>query len=108
MLEKLALRNPPLSIDGSFLLTRSGRVTDYLGPCVAGSPATARDLVERALHAEGGKGCSWDVLPNNKNAVTIARDFGFTPKRRLMRMVRGKELRGEEESIYAIAGFELG
>jgi GNAT superfamily N-acetyltransferase len=108
LLAKLAERNPPLSIGCSYLLTRPGRVMDYLGPCIADTPTSARTLVERALQATGTRDCAWDLFPNNTHAIAIANDFGFAPKRRLMRMVRGKDLRGEETVIYAIAGFELG
>jgi hypothetical protein len=40
--------------------------------------------------------------------VALARDLGFSPKRHLLRMARGKELRQKENVIHAIAGFELG
>ena len=109
LLERLSQRSQPsLFIEGSYLLTRSGHQTRYLGPCVCDTPETARALVARALQAEPSQGWSWDLLPNNVTAATMARDLAFTPSRRLQRMVRGKELRAKEEMIYAIAGFELG
>ena len=92
----------------SYLFTRPGRQTAYLGPCVCDAPETARTLIERALQTAGSSGWSWDLLPNNANAVAIAQNLGFTPRRHLLRMVRGKDLRGKEDAIYAIAGFELG
>ena len=108
MLERLAHRNPPLSIAGSYLFTRPGRQTAYLGPCVCDTPVTARTLIERALQIAVSSGWSWDLLPQNTIAVVIARDLSFVPSRRLLRMVRGKNLHGKEDAIYAIAGFELG
>jgi GNAT superfamily N-acetyltransferase len=109
LLERLAQRSqPPLFIEGSYLLTRSGRQTRYLGPSVCDAPQAARALVARALQAEESQGWSWDLLPNNIDAAAIARDLAFTPTRHLQRMVRGKQLRAKEEMIYAIAGFELG
>ncbi len=108
LLEKLAHRNPPFSVDRSYLFTRPGRQTAYLGPCVCDAPETARTLIERALQTAGSSGWSWDLLPNNANAVAIAQNLGFTTRRHLLRMVRGKDLQGKEEEIYAIAGFELG
>jgi hypothetical protein len=51
---------------------------------------------------------SWDLFPQNHYAVALARDLGFSLKRRLVRMARGKELREKENMIHAIAGFELG
>jgi GNAT superfamily N-acetyltransferase len=109
LLERLAQRSqPPLFIEGSYLLTRPGRQTRYLGPSVCDVPKAARVLMARALQSEKSLGWSWDLLPKNVDAGAIARDLGFTPIRHLQRMVRGKELRVKDEKIYAIAGFELG
>jgi GNAT superfamily N-acetyltransferase len=108
LLARLAQRNPPFCVAGSYLFTRPGRRTAYLGPCVASDIETARTLVGRALQAAGSCGWFWDLLPNNTNAVAVAQDLDFTPNRRLLRMVRGKNLQGHHESIYAISGFELG
>jgi len=107
LLEKLAVRNPPFSIGTSYLLTRPGRLTRYLGPCVADSPRSAQDLIQGAVQ-NSGSAWSWDLLPDNVHAIAIARELSFAPKRRLLRMVRGQDLRAQEEAIYAIAGFELG
>jgi len=108
LLDKLAQRNSPFCVARSYLFTRPGRRTAYLGPCVASDIETARTLVGRALQAAGSCGWFWDLLPNNTNAVAVARDLDFSPNRRLLRMVRGKNLQGLHESIYAISGFELG
>jgi GNAT superfamily N-acetyltransferase len=108
LLERLARRSQPFFTEGSYLLTRPGRQTRYLGPSVCDTPEAARALMARALQAEESRGWSWDLLPKNVAAAAIARDLAFTPTRHLQRMVRGKELRAKEEMIYAIAGFELG
>jgi GNAT superfamily N-acetyltransferase len=108
LLESLARRHAPLSVSCSYLLTRPGRLTTYLGPCVAETPQCARTLIGRALETASTGGWSWDLFPANANAVALAQDFAFTPKRHLLRMVCGKDLRGHVEAIYAIAGFELG
>jgi hypothetical protein len=50
----------------------------------------------------------WDLLPENKDAVAIATELGFTRKRSLTRMFRGAPMRGRDEMVYAIAGFEFG
>jgi hypothetical protein len=50
----------------------------------------------------------WDLLPANAAAVELATEFGFAPVRRLVRMVRGERLRGDDTMVYAIAGFEFG
>ena len=109
LLERLAQRSqPPFFIEDSYLLTRPGRRTRYLGPSVCKTPGTARTLTERALGIAVSDGWSWDLLPRNRNAVAIAQDLGFAPARHLQRMARGKDLPAHEDTIYAIAGFELG
>lgn len=109
LLEHLARRGQPaFGVDGSYWLTRPGRYSDYLGPSVCDAPKTARALIERALPTASCRDCSWDLFPANGNATAIARDFAFTPTRRLERMVRGKDLHTNNDSIFAIAGFELG
>jgi hypothetical protein len=109
LLEKLARRGqPPFVIDGSYWLARPGRYSHYLGPSVCDGPKTARALIELALPTAGNRDCSWDLFPTNAAAVAIARDLSFMPTRRLQRMVRGKDLHANNDSIYAIAGFELG
>jgi GNAT superfamily N-acetyltransferase len=108
LLAHLASRNPPLTLGTSYLFSRPGRVSSYLGPCASEAPETARALMERALKTPAGGGWSWDLLRENAQAVALAQALGFTPKRHLNRMVRGKDQRGNEQAIYAIAGFELG
>ena len=107
LLERLAQLNPPTSSSQSYLFTRPGRVTAYLGPCVSNDPRQARDLIEDCV-LNSQCAWSWDLFPRNEDAVALARDLGFSPKRHLVRMARGKELREKTNSIYAIAGFELG
>jgi GNAT superfamily N-acetyltransferase len=107
LLDRLAQLNAPRSISQSYLFSRPGRVTAYLGPCVSENPRTARLLIEECAQYTRC-GWSWDLFPQNRDAVALARDLGFSPKRHLLRMARGKELREKENAIYAIAGFELG
>jgi hypothetical protein len=107
LLDRLAQLNPPRSISQSYLFSRPGRATAYLGPCVSENPGTARRLIEECVQ---NTKCSWswDLFPRNQDAVALARDLGFSPQRHLLRMARGKELREKGNAIYAIAGFELG
>lgn len=107
LLNRLARRNPPISRAQSYLFFRPGRLTAYLGPGVIENPETARRLIEECVRNRGYS-WSWDLFPGNQDAVALARDLGFSPQRHLVRMSRGKELRGRENAIYAIAGFELG
>jgi GNAT superfamily N-acetyltransferase len=107
LLTKLAARNPPTGLPHSFLLTRPGRQAAYLGPCV-GKNSEVAELVEGGLKSASTSTWYWDLLPQNAKAVILARNLGFSPQRRLARMVRGNDLQGKEDAIYAIAGFELG
>ena len=104
-------------------MTRAGRVATYLGPCVARDVKAARDLFsqfsQQQRQAKGAmysqvpevrqsRNWYWDLLPDNRTAIEIANELGFTPKRLLTRMVRGEDFRGRDELVYAIAGFEIG
>jgi hypothetical protein len=107
LLSRLAQRHPPISLSQSYLFSRAGRTTAYLGPCVSENLDAARRLIEECV--QGAMcGWSWDLFPRNQDAMTVARELGFSPQRHLVRMARGKELHQKENAIYAIAGFELG
>jgi GNAT superfamily N-acetyltransferase len=107
LLEKLVQRNFALFLPESFLFARPGRATAYLGPCISDDASVAHALIERFVQSTKAS-VSWDLLAQNQNAIAIAKDIGFIPQRHLTRMVRGKNLRGREESVYALAGFEFG
>jgi GNAT superfamily N-acetyltransferase len=108
LLQRLGRRGVSQSNGSSYMMTRPGRNSDYLGPSVCDAPEAAMKLVEQALNNGKDRGWSWDLFPRNSSAVAIARDLGFSPTRHLRRMVRGKDLQVQEALIYAIAGFELG
>jgi GNAT superfamily N-acetyltransferase len=108
LLHQLAERNSPLVNDRAHLFSRNGRVSSYIGPCVARDSVSARELVDLCVRTTAASNWFWDLLPENQNAVAIARELGFMPQRRLVRMVQGADLKGREEMIYAIAGFEFG
>jgi GNAT superfamily N-acetyltransferase len=95
--------NVQTSPDG-FCLSRPGRRANYVGPCVARNADFARHSIQACAQEES----YWDLLPQNPAALALATELGFTEKRKLIRMVRGRDLRGREGWIYAIAGFELG
>ena len=107
LLQRLARLNPATSISQAYLFTRPGRLTAYLGPCVSDDPTSARHLIQECLQSTK---CawSWDLFPRNEDAIALARDLGFSPTRRLMRMARGENLCEKQKAIYAIAGLELG
>jgi predicted GNAT family acetyltransferase len=108
VLGELAKRSVLHASPNAFLFTRAGRKTEYLSACVSPDLAGARALITDAVGASAQSDLSWDLLPANENAVSLASKLGFTRQRALTRMTRGRPLRGREEMVYAIAGFELG
>jgi N-acetylglutamate synthase-like GNAT family acetyltransferase len=108
LLETLRRRGKCFTNPDAYLLTRPGRIAAYLGPFVARSRDAARDVLQNAISDSGMSGIVWDLLPSNQDAVELASELGFSTQRRLARMFRGEQLRGRDELIYAIAGFELG
>jgi len=51
----------------------------------------------------------WDLLPDNRQALSLAERFGFTRIRQLVRMARGEAcVAPDSQQVYAIAGFEFG
>lgn len=103
-----------LSVPGEgFAMARPGANAFSLGPCVARSPAAARELIACLLAAHAGRPFYWDLLPDNSEAVRLAREFGFVPARKLARMVRRgagfpTPLSNDDSLVYAAAGFEYG
>ena len=106
----LSLFGEPKAVSGAHAYTREGSCASYLGPFVAARHSSAEHLIETyfSVAVTRPQPWFWDLLPANTYAVELARNCGFALQRRLMRMVRGKNLRSEEQLIYGIAGFELG
>jgi GNAT superfamily N-acetyltransferase len=74
----------------------------------AKSREAAQTLIESHVRDSPANIWYWDILSKNRGAISLAQELGFKPQRNLLRMVRGKELSGNDNLIYAIAGFELG
>jgi ribosomal protein S18 acetylase RimI-like enzyme len=108
MLETLATRSHVYFGSNAYLFVRSGRTTAYFGPCVGNDPASTEALITSTLKASSSVAWSWDLFPHNRSAVALASELGFTRRRVLTRMSQGQTLRGRDETVYAIAGFELG
>jgi hypothetical protein len=109
LLESLSNCGSCNTASDGFVLSRPGRTTHYLGPCVAKSGIAAMRLI--AAHLErnvGATGWYWDLLPSNLEAVRCAESLGFTRRRVLWRMRRGSVIETNDAMVYAIAGFELG
>jgi ribosomal protein S18 acetylase RimI-like enzyme len=107
LLEILAVNAPPFVANDGFAMWRPGARASYLGPCVARSAESAKLVITGCLSANDGE-WFWDLFPANYSAIKMAEDFGFTVARRLVRMIRGEDIRGSESMIYAGSGFELG
>lgn len=107
LLESLQSSGRCTASENGYVLSRPGRVAEYLGPCMADSETTARQLITDHLH---GSSCNWywDLLPANNGAVRFAGELGFTRRRTLQRMRHGETIHTNDARIYAIAGFELG
>ncbi len=98
---------------GGYAMGRPGSKAAYFGPCVSRSPEAARELLGWFLGQHPGQPVYWDLLPENRAAAELALKFGFTPLRRLVRMVRrgapaARPLTFHNSHVYAIAGFEYG
>lgn len=104
LLSALGERGKFYARPGGFCLCRAGRRANYVGPCISQSREIAREFIGACASEES----YWDLLPHNHAALELAQELGFSPQRKLIRMVRGRDLRGREDWIYAIAGFELG
>lgn len=98
----------PLVLRDGYTFQRPGSRANFVGPCVARDPRTAASLIAATIATNADAAWFWDILPGNQEAVAIARDLGFERARELVRMVRGKNVRGDESMVYAIAGFEAG
>jgi GNAT superfamily N-acetyltransferase len=99
--------------DGGYAMARPGSQAAYFGPCVSRRAEAARELLEWFLTRHPQEPVYWDLLPGNTEAVWLAREFGFAPLRRLVRMVRpgvsgAAPLALDDSQVFAIAGFEYG
>lgn len=96
-----------------YAMGRPGVRYAYFGPCVARTPDGARKLLQRYLSRHLGESVAWDLLPENKEAVRLAREFGFERRRQLVRQVRPGPVAAQpfvhnNSYVFAIAGFECG
>lgn len=96
--------------DGSFALLRPGSSYWQLGPIVASSAHSARHLIEWGLSHVGPQNVIWDLLADHEPALELAREFGFSRQRQLLRMLRGPAglWQNSLASQFALAGFEYG
>jgi len=108
LFQELVTRNRPHTSSDAFSFSRSGSRCNYLGPCVAKDPSSARGVIEETLRVWPPSSWYWDLLNTNKAALDLAAALSFAPQRRLERMAIGDRLVKNDQMVYAIAGFELG
>jgi ribosomal protein S18 acetylase RimI-like enzyme len=111
LLKELAKFGAASILEEGYAMGRPGFSAAYFGPCVAKSGAVARRLLCWSLADHSEEAVFWDLFPANKEAVRIAEEFGFSPVRRLTRMVlsrAGAHRIPNLGDVFAIAGFELG
>jgi ribosomal protein S18 acetylase RimI-like enzyme len=111
LLKELAKLGAASILDEGYAMGRPGFSAAYFGPCVAKSGAVARRLLHWFLADNAAQPVFWDLFPANKEAVRIAEEFGFSPVRRLTRMVlshAGAHRIPTSPDVFAIGGFELG
>jgi ribosomal protein S18 acetylase RimI-like enzyme len=111
LLRELAKSGAASIFGEGYAMGRPGFSAAYFGPCVAKSGAVARRLLRWFLADHSEERVFWDLFPANKEAVRIAEEFGFSPVRRLTRMVlsgAGAHRISNSPEVFAIAGFELG
>jgi ribosomal protein S18 acetylase RimI-like enzyme len=107
LLKALAGWQSPVVLGEDYLFWRPGVSAGYIGPCVADDAESARTLIAQCAGGDGAR-WFWDLLPANEGATALAAGFGFRVERKLMRMLRGREIRGNDAKIYALAGLEFG
>ncbi len=90
-------------------LGRAGSEGAYFGPCVAESATEAELMLRQFMGQHSSETIFWDLLPENVDAMRLARMHGFTPVRKLHRMsYRGGRVECDNSKVFAIAGFEYG
>jgi len=113
LLEDLARGEQAVLSESACAMGRPGANAAFFGPCVSRSAEDARTLLQWFLGAHPGEPVYWDILPENREAVRLAEEFGFVRRRRLVRQVRrgaadAAPLVRADEYVFAIAGFEYG
>ncbi len=112
VLRRVACESAAIPGEG-YAVGRPGSQAAYFGPCVCRSAETARTLLQWFLARHPGESVFWDLPPGNAAALSLARELGFSPRRRLTRMWRcgvpgAAPFHCNDTVVFAIAGFEYG
>lgn len=98
--------SPAGQIDG-FLASRQGRLSTQFGP-MSGSEDAAVDLLSYALTNSYGQPVIADIPAHRETLLQLARSFGLTEQRTLLRMCYGDPVEESTESFHLSYGGEFG
>ena len=101
-LERLAKDSRVIQRENAFGMLRAGTRAAYLGPVVADDSQIAAEIIQSLLSPVKGS-LFWDVPTPNPIAVMLAKEQGFRPIRKLLRMGTGQPKPGDVSRQYAIA-----
>ncbi len=104
--------NPLIAISSTgqiagFLASRQGRLSTQFGP-MSGTEAAAVDLLEYALTNSFGQPVITDIPVHRKSLLQVARDFGLTEQRTLLRMCYGPIIEESSDRFHLSYGGEFG
>ena len=93
-------------IDG-FLASRQGRLSTQYGP-MSGTDAAAVDLLSHALTNSRGQPVITDIPMHRESLLQVARAFGLTQQRTLLRMCFGDPVEESPQCFHLSYGGEFG
>ena len=93
-------------IDG-FLASRQGRLSTQYGP-MSGTDAAAVDLLNQALANSCGQPVIADIPVHRESLLKVARAFGLTEQRTLLRMCYGDSVVESPQRFHLSYGGEFG
>ena len=93
-------------IDG-FLASRQGRLSTQYGP-MSGTDAAAVDLLRQALTNSCGQPVIADIPVHRESLLQVAREFGLTQQRTLLRMCFGDPIEESPQRFHLSYGGEFG
>ncbi len=113
LLARLAGLGGVVADNRGYGMWRPGSRAMYFGPCVCQDSATAERMLAACLAMHPAAAFCWDLPAGNPDAVSLARAYGFIPRRRLTRMWKAVRADGPvvpriDSRVFAIAGLEFG
>ncbi len=104
-----SLECPRFMMETAYIVGRPGSKAWQMGPAVAQDSETAQKLMAQFLAHSPAEALIVDIVAENREAVRIVRDLGFTRRRVLKRMYRGRNSwPGDPQQTFCLAGFEFG